>query len=154
MKAKSTEIAEQIVLALQAITEENNYLTDLGTSVHQGYYAHVLQAEDTTFPAIILHPALEVPGAVRGNLEAVIESESILVIAARLGAGEEAYAEIQSCLCDTRRALFRAMPEIAKAAGREDIVVGPAEPDISKDSSLVMYAMSVRIKFNENYQTG
>ena len=154
MKAESTEIAEQIQIALQAVSPGNGYLTELGASVHRGFYSHVFADDDTVFPAAVIHPAVEVPSTVRADIEAVIASEIVLVIGAKLGVGPAGYDQIQACLRDTRRALIRAMPQITAAAGRDEIELGAAEPDLSKDSSLVLYAMAVQIKFNEQYQTG
>lgn len=151
MKAKSTEVADQIELALKRISIADGYLTDLGDSVHRGFYAHVLAADGTQFPAVVIHPATERPSSLRGERDGCIESEVPLVMACRLGSGTQAYMEIESVLADTRRALVRGMQGIKAVTGRDEFDIGVADPDISRDSSLVMYAMTVSVKYNEHY---
>lgn len=153
MTAMSTRISTCLAEGLRAIDPAGGYLTQLGSSVHEGFYAYVLQDRDTVFPAVVLHPAVELPSSQR-DYDAVIESSTVIVVAAKLGVGADAYVEVQSALADVRKALSMARPAIVALTKRNDFELGVAEPDLSRDSSLVMYAMTITVKFSEIYQNG
>lgn len=152
MKAKSTEFAEGIKAALQGIQISNGYLTDLGLSVHRGFWAHVLDARHTAYPAVVIHPGSESPPNVHAaGKRAVLQVEAPLVIAVELSRGENAYDALQACTADVRKALMRARESFFPLGQANTLGIGEAIPNLSTDSRFALVAITVEMSIVETY---
>jgi hypothetical protein len=152
MKAKSTLLAEGIKAALQGIRTDATYLTDLGLSVHRGFWAHVLDSRQTVYPAVVIHPGSETPQEFdRGGTKGRVRVEVPIVIAVELSLGEESYDTLQAAMADVRRALLRARDQLGQLGQINSVEVGPAVPDLSPDSRFALGAMTAVMNIVETY---
>lgn len=151
--AVSNDLFALIQSRAEGIRKSNGYLTDLGKSVHRGFYALMLANTSTKYPAMAIHPAVETVDSTKGGdrVSAAITMEAVLVIADKVSMDEKAYDVVRNCLRDSRRAIFLARQQFLDIAKRDDMEIGPAEPVLSADSKFVLYAMAVRIKYSETY---
>jgi len=152
MKAQSTQFAEQIKSVLQGVTVANGYLTDIGLSVHRGFWAHVLDARSTTYPAAVIHPGSETPESLHGSGgKALVRIEVPIVVAVELTVDEASYDVLQACMADVRKALIGARDSMARLGQANSVEVGPAVPDLSPDSRFALAAMTVAMSIVETY---
>ncbi len=153
-KAPAALIAAELKTVLSGILKAGDYRTDIGLSVHRGFYAHVIGARMTIFPAVIIHPGTEQTVSVRGGGKNSTILVSIPVVAAvEVGFTEDAYDEMPACTADIRRAIYRARDQFTIIAGDDALEVGVAEPELSSDSKFVLVALTVSMKIQENYQS-
>jgi hypothetical protein len=151
--ALSAQFARSLETVLQGIRQDAGYLTDLGLSVHRGFFAHVIKGRDGIFPAVIIHPGPEVVSSVHGSGgKAIVSIQAPLVIAVEASLGPDAYEQVQACTFDVRRALMRARDDIAQLGQRDSFEIDSTEHEISRDSRFVLAAMAVGISIVETYQ--
>ncbi|MEM6483804.1 MAG: hypothetical protein AAF662_02300 [Pseudomonadota bacterium] len=150
----SNQLSALMEQTLKQILPTNGYFTSLGESVHRGFYAHVFDTNRTKFPAIAIHPPVEDISGTQGGkkVTAAIESQTTLIVAALIEKENNAYDQVKACVRDIRRALFLAREEFKQIASRDELQIGVAEPDLSRDSRVVMYAMTASVKYSETYE--
>lgn len=149
----TVELMIKLEEILKTITKANGYLTDAGKSVHVGWYAHVLAAEDTKFPAIVLHPPSEDPLSVQGgNKVGRIRADFALVMGDQVEFDKTAYHRVMNVARDVRRAIYFNRYQLTEITNDEAVEVGTTEPEMGTDASVVMAAIPVSIEFNEHYQ--
>lgn len=139
---------------LETILPGNGYQTSLGQSVHRGFYVHVIKAQSTPFPAIAMHPGLEVVQSVHGSgRKAIIQYTVPMVIAVELTLDEMAYDQIEACSFDVRRAVMLNRDTLTQFGQSDSLELGGAEPDLSRDSRFALAAMTIGISLVETYQS-
>jgi len=145
-------ILNEMKTILEGISRAGGWQTDLGKSVHRGFYTHVLRDSGTEFPAVVIHPPTEDPTAVRGGGKGARILVSVpIVIAARIGTDEQAYDELSLAVADARRAIFTSREKLTQITNDEALTVGVAEPEISADSRFALSAFIVGVEYTESY---
>lgn len=153
-KPAATQFAESLETVLKRITQANGYHTDLGQSVHRGFWAHVIKARDAVFPAVVIHPGSEqVERTQGGGKSAIVNFNVPLVIAVGITYDAKAYEQLQACAADLRLALYSAREEIAPVAWGDTFKVGDVVPDLSPDSKFALASLAVGISIVETYST-
>lgn len=148
----TTQFVQALFSTLQGITVANGFNTDLGTSVHRGFFAHVLKARDTVFPALAVHPGIELISSVHGSgNKAIMEYTVPMVIAVELSLNEVAYDQLEACSNDIRRAVMLNRDALAQLGQNDSFELGGAEPDLSRDSRHALAAMTIGISLVETY---
>ena len=152
MSSPTVEVMRELTEILREILIADGYFTDLGKSVHRGFYAHVLKDRGTQYPAVVVHPPIEDPIRVRGGGKgAQIEITVPVVVAAEVGSDEFAYEQLSDCAADTRKAIFSNRQRLTEITNDEALTVGLAEPEMSVDSRFVLTAFTVSVTFSESY---
>ncbi|MEM1113277.1 MAG: hypothetical protein AAGI11_15300 [Pseudomonadota bacterium] len=147
----STGVLAELKTVLSGIGGDS-YLTDLGQSVHRGFYSHVLRDANTKFPAAVIHPPTEEILSVQGgNKSAMLQLTIPIILAAPVGDDDKAYDQISDCLRDARRAIFRGRDRLTSITNDEAMTIGAAEPDMSADSLHVLAAFTLNVTFTESY---
>lgn len=150
--SQTVSILKELQSILTDIKKADGWQTELGESVHRGFYTHVLHDSSTRFPAVVIHPPTEDPIAVRGGGKGARILVTIPVImAARIGSDATAYDELSLAAADTRRAIFSARDRLTQITNDEALTVGVAEPEISADSRFALSAFMVSVEFSEFY---
>lgn len=154
----STPISTLFVDGLQAtlagITKDNGYRTDIGLSVHRGFYAHVLNARSTAFPAVVIHPGPETLGTIHSSgTKAFVTLSLPLVVAVEVSPDAQCYDLLRACTADVRRALILARDDLSQLGQHDSFQIGPAEPILSEESKFALVAMAVGISIVETYLT-
>lgn len=148
----STQFAKAVETALKGIKKADGYHTNLGLSVHRGFWAHVVRAKDTVFPAVVIHPGVEMPGSVHGSgKKAMIRIDVPLVVAVGITYDATAYDELSACTADIRRALIGSRETLSQLGQGDTFDVGGTEPDLSTDSKYALAALAVGISIVETY---
>jgi len=152
MKAQSTMFAERVQTALQEIRVSNGYLTDLGLSVHRGFWAHVLDSRSTDYPAVVIHPGSESPQDVHASGgKALVRVEMPIVIAVETSMDSSAYDTLLACMADVRKALMMSRNSFASLGQANSVEVGSAVPDLSPDSRFALAALTMTMSIVETY---
>lgn len=155
-----TTVATQFVLdlktALESITIANGYNTDMGNNVRRGFFAHVLRASDSVFPALVIHPGVEEMGSMKYGYDGATSKAMItyvvpLVVAVEMTVDDSAYDVLQACGYDIRKAIMRNAEVLTRENQPDSLDVGAFEPDVSRDSRFALAAMTVGVSFTETY---
>lgn len=153
-KPISTLFVDGVQATLAGITKDKGYRTDIGASVHRGFYAHVLNSRSTTFPAVVIHPGPETMGTIHSSgKKAFVTISFPLVVAVELSPDAECYDLLRACTADVRRALILARDDLSQLGQHDSFEIGPAEPILSDESKFALVAMAVGISIVETYLT-
>jgi hypothetical protein len=149
----ATRFTRILMNTLESIRVDNGYQTDLGLSVHRGFYVHVIKARQAAFPAVALHPGIEAIQSVHGTgRKAIMQYTVPLVIATELSLDEVAYDQLEACSYDIRRAVMLNREALSQLGQTDSLELGGAEPDLSRDSRFALAAMTIGISLVETYE--
>lgn len=138
---------------LSQINKENGYLTDIGHSVHAGFWAHVIRARSAPMPAIVIHPGAESPAGVSGSgLQSKITIKIPLIVVARLESDAGDFSIGADCMRDVRRAVYRNKELLEEVAQKGSVELGASLPDMSVDSVYRLFVTDVTSTIVENYE--
>lgn len=144
---KSVLVAKAIHAALEKITKANGYFTDLGKSIHRGFYAHQISGSQAKFPLASIQPGTESfksPGTRGGKIGMTL---NIYLVEK----GDDTDS-LQSCVADVRRALSLAEEDINVHSLNQSLVYQTAEYNPQPDSNFQLAALPVSISFMEKYE--
>ena len=144
---KSVLVAKAIQAALEDITTANGYFTNLGKSVHRGFYAHAIKGAEGRFPLAAIHPGTEVENARNGNSAKVQTTLNIYLVDS-----EDSTDSLQACLSDVRRALALHSKSIEALTVNNSLAYQAAEYNPQPDSNYQLAALPVSLSFVEKYE--
>jgi hypothetical protein len=146
----STSIVKAFETVLAGILKADGYNTDLGLSVHRGFFAHAINARGAVYPLVAVQPETEIIKEAREGKNK-IESSIRFVVATD---DMEYPADIcRACVADIRRAFALKIANELKSLGVNlTPELGTAEFALSADSPLTLVALPVSFLFVENYE--
>lgn len=147
---KSTGVAKALESTLADIRTARGYFTDLGLSVHRGFYAHALESRNASFPLVAIQPTTE---GVPSDRKSASRIESFLQVVIITNDTEYPADILRACLADVRRALALKLPEEIQTLGMgTPPEIGTAEFAIAADSNFTLAVLPVGFTFVEKYE--
>ncbi|NKI17435.1 hypothetical protein HCU74_08395 [Spongiibacter sp. KMU-166] len=151
-ESQSTLIAKAIERCLLHIAKDSGYLTDAGSSVHRGWFAHAIQSRSATFPLIAIQPDTQSVEKASGTGREFRIADSFRLVVATDDVAHPADL-LKDCMRDVRRALaLNWEAEITSIPGVRAPDIGTAEFALSADSPHTLAAMPVGITFTEKHE--
>jgi len=153
--SQATLLSRALKEILQEVRVDNGYFTDLGLSVHRGFYGHVLDDDTTKYPAVTIHVPVENPRAVQGRGErtsASLDLDFPLVLASQIGDDDAAYDEISNCSADVRRAIFLNRERLTQITNDEAVSIGPTVPDAPFGNATAIADVAITVQITEKYR--
>ena len=148
----STSVAKAIERSLASIRKSAGYLTDCGQSVHRGWYAHAIDAQDVMFPLVAIQPDTEAVASVGGTGFSLKITDNYRIVVITDDAEHPADV-LKDCLADIRRAFALNWDAEKKLIlGVRAPEFGVAEFAIAADSPHTLAAVPVGISFNEKHE--
>ena len=146
---KATTIVKAIETTLLVILKSSGFFTDLGLSVHRGFYAHAINDSNAKFPLIAIQPETEGPPDRKGG-KSKLPTQLRLVIA--VDHSEQASDVLRACLADIRRAVDLNEDSIDALIVNGSLEFGIAEFVPAQETNFSLAALPVSFSFVEHYE--
>ncbi|MAC33677.1 MAG: hypothetical protein CME38_08755 [Haliea sp.] len=151
-KSEVGQLHDAVETVLRRIQKANGYHTDLGLSVHRGFWAHVVRSREAAFPAVVIHPGAESIVKVAGSGQAaILMVEVVLMVAVELTLDASAYDELDCCTYDIRRAICTAREEICQVGMEDGLELDEVVTGVSSDSKYALAETAIGVRIVEKY---